>query len=60
MLAAREERTVQIKVEVEPRLHRRVKAHVAEHGKTITSYVTELLEEQLLTPENEKVEATRR
>ncbi len=63
MLSAREERTKQIKVEVEPRLHRRVKAYSAERGQSMTDYVTELLSEQVgLTPEAkpEKEEATRR
>ncbi len=53
MRADRKERTAQIKIEVEPRLHRRVKAHAAERGKSITRYVTGVLEQQL---ENEAKE----
>ncbi len=47
MLAERAKRTAQIKIEVEPRLHRRVKVRAAECGKTITRYVTEALEQRL-------------
>lgn len=53
MLADRAKRTAQIKIEVEPRLHRCVKARAAERGKSITRYVIELLEGQV-APETEK------
>ncbi len=48
-----EERTAQIKIEVTPELHKRVKIHATELGTTITRYVTGVLEQQL---ENEAKE----
>lgn len=42
-----EERSAQIKIEVTPDLHKRVKIHATELGTTITRYVTEVLEQRL-------------
>ncbi len=47
MPAATAERTAQIKVQVEPCLHRRVKIRAAEEGVSITRFVTALLEREL-------------
>ncbi len=48
------ERSAQIKIEVTPELHKRVKIHATELGTTITRYVTEVLEQRLA--EDEKTE----
>ncbi len=63
MLAERSERTKQIKVEVKPYLHRRLKSYTAERDQTMTEYVTQLLEEKLgpepTEGETQKEETTR-
>lgn len=50
-----EERTAQIKIEVTPELHKRVKIRATELGTTITNYVTDAVEGKLVA-ENEKPE----
>lgn len=53
MPAASAERTAQIKVQVVPRLHRAVRIRAAEEGVSISRYVTELLERDLLAKTDE-------
>lgn len=47
MLAKLEERNKQIKVQVLPELHRRIKVKASWEAKTVTTYVTELLEREV-------------
>ncbi|MDP9440514.1 MAG: toxin-antitoxin system HicB family antitoxin [Actinomycetota bacterium] len=47
MLAATAKRTAQIKVQVAPCLHRRVKIRAAKEGLSITRYVIAALEREL-------------
>ncbi len=54
MLAATAERTAQIKIQVEPGLHRRVKIRAAKEGVSITRYVTAVLEHDLLAEAERK------
>jgi len=42
-----EKRTAQIKIEVTPDLHKRVKIRATELGTTITNYVTDAVEGKL-------------
>lgn len=48
-----EDRPAQIKIEVRPELHKRVKIHATELGTTITRYVTEVLEQRLAEDEKD-------
>lgn len=43
-----EERSAQIKIEVTPDLHKRVKIRATELGTTITRYVTDAVENKLV------------
>lgn len=54
MLVATAERTAQIKVQVEPELHRRVKIYAAEEGVSITRFVIAVLERELGTKAERK------
>ncbi len=47
MLVASAERTAQIKVQVHPCLHQRVKIRAAEEGVSITRFVVAMLEREL-------------
>lgn len=55
MVLTTEERSAQIKIEVTPDLHKRVKIRATELGTTITNYVTDAVEGKLAS-ENENKE----
>lgn len=54
-MLATQDRTAQIKIDVTPELHKRVKIRATELGTTITRYVTDAVEEKLVA-ETEKPE----